>query len=188
MPDPQPPTLTPDAAVIAARSHWQFTGTVRPPFAETPKEGQRSVWDFPRPPAIQPISDPVEVRLDDEVIAKTSRAVEVLETSHAPTIYIPPGDFEGSLVSVSAIGGSHCEWKGISRALAVRDVADAGWMIVQAYPEFAGLVGWAAFYPTHLTCLRNSQRVGAQGGGYYGGWVTPDLAGPIKGGPGSGGW
>ncbi|MEJ2502553.1 MAG: hypothetical protein P8177_04420, partial [Gemmatimonadota bacterium] len=31
-------------------------------------------------------------------------------------------------------------------------------------------------------------RAEPQPGGFYGGWVTPDLAGPIKGGPGSSGW
>ena len=36
-----------------ARTHWQFKGEQRPDFAETPNVGQRSVWDFPRPPVLE---------------------------------------------------------------------------------------------------------------------------------------
>ncbi len=56
------------------------------------------------------------------------------------------------------------------------------------YPEFNELCGWYAFYPQHLRCFVDKERVGAQPGGYYGGWVTSDLVGPIKGGPGTKGW
>jgi hypothetical protein len=31
-------------------------------------------------------------------------------------------------------------------------------------------------------------RVVPQEGGFYGGWITPELVGPFKGGLGSGGW
>ena len=183
-----PKALEVNAAVRAARSGWRFTGSERPEIAESPKSGQRSVWDFPRPPVVGAVTDTIEVRCGDQTIAVSTRAREVLETSHAPTIYIPPGDFDAESVRPADGAGSHCEWKGISVSLTVLDVADAGWMIARAYPEFEPLVGWAAFYPNRLTCLRAGQFVGAQGGGYYGGWVTPDLAGPIKGGPHTAGW
>jgi hypothetical protein len=34
----------------------------------------------------------------------------------------------------------------------------------------------------------DGERVLAQPGDFYGGWITADLAGPFKGGPGSLGW
>ena len=37
-------------------------------------------------------------------------------------------------------------------------------------------------------CSIDGQRVVPQPGGFYGGWITPDLAGPFKGVPGSMGW
>ena len=42
-----------------ARAQWRWRGLDRPPFAENPKQGQVSVWDFPRPPEL--IRDPREI-------------------------------------------------------------------------------------------------------------------------------
>ena len=32
---------------------WEYTGKQRPPFAHDPGPGQESVWDYPRPPALE---------------------------------------------------------------------------------------------------------------------------------------
>jgi hypothetical protein len=45
-----------------------------------------------------------------------------------------------------------------------------------------------AFYAHDLDCTVDGAKVVAQAGGFYGGWITPELAGPFKGEPGSGGW
>ncbi|MEO0527524.1 MAG: hypothetical protein AAFZ89_09870 [Bacteroidota bacterium] len=45
-----------------AREGWDNTGNTRPPFAIEPKEGQRSVWDFPRPPSIEKVSKSIMVK------------------------------------------------------------------------------------------------------------------------------
>jgi Domain of unknown function (DUF427) len=47
------------------------------------------VWDYPRPPAAVPCKRRVRVELAGEVLADSTRALRVLETSHPPTIYIP---------------------------------------------------------------------------------------------------
>jgi len=39
----------PDPLALA-RAQWRWRGKYRPPFADVPKQGQLSVWDFPRPP------------------------------------------------------------------------------------------------------------------------------------------
>ena len=65
-----------------------------------------------------------------------------------------------------------------------------------SYPEplagwLAGaeaLAGRVAFYANGLDCLIGGQAVTPEPGGLYGGWITPDLAGPIKGGPAAGDW
>lgn len=168
-----------------ARDQWRWTGRGRPEFAESPKPGQVSVWDFPRPPQIEIFEGSLRVELAGEIVAETTRGVRVCETAGAPTYYFPPADV-GKVRQMRSI--YHCEWKGLSAATSTGHVADAGWVLIQAYPEFAGLIGWHAFYPRKLTCFVNDELVRPQPGGYYGGWVTNDLAGPIKGGPESGGW
>jgi hypothetical protein len=44
------------------------------------------------------------------------------------------------------------------------------------------------FYPGRIECFIDNQRVKSQAGGFYGGWVTDDIVGPWKGGPGTSHW
>ena len=37
-------------------------------------------------------------------------------------------------------------------------------------------------------CTVDGERVSAQAGDFYGGWITSDVVGPFKGGPGTLGW
>ena len=83
----------------------------RRPVPETPGPGQESVWDYPRPPRVEPSSESLEVWLGGVRIAATTRSLRVLETSHPPAYYLPADDFEpGALRSTE--GSSWCEFKG----------------------------------------------------------------------------
>ena len=179
--------IQPNAMVQRAREHWRYDGSARPPFAEEPGPGQESVWDFPRPPRIEPAGKPLSVMLGDTELARTTRGMRVLETAGAPTFYFPPEDVNTHLLRRTG-DSFHCEWKGISEELAAEGVQRAGWVLMQAYPEFGDLVGWYAFYPQELACYVGEERAASQPGGYYGGWVTSDIAGPIKGVLGSASW
>lgn len=179
--------IQPTAMVELARGKWRYTGAERPPFADAPGPGQESVWDFPRPPRIEPAAKPLRVLLDDTELARTTRGMRVLETAGAPTFYFPREDVNADLLRRTG-NRYHCEWKGISDELAADGVEPAGWVLVKVYPEFRDLLGWYAFYPKALACFVGGERADSQPGGYYGGWVTAALAGPIKGGPGSHGW
>ncbi len=53
---------------------------------------------------------------------------------------------------------------------------------------FASLTGALTGYPALLECTVDGERVRPQDGGFYGGWITDDVVGPFKGGPGSWGW
>src|SRR3954454_9494621 len=76
-----------------------------------PGPGQESVWDYPRPPALQRSDEHVEVVLGGVVIADTRAALPILEASHPPTYYLPVADFRaGSLRPGQGI--SSCEWTG----------------------------------------------------------------------------
>jgi len=154
--------------------------------------GQESVWDYPRPPAVDPSDELVEVHLGGEVVARTRSSLRVLETSHPPTYYLPLEAFvDGALVPVQ--GSTVCEWKG--RA-AYFDVVGGGLRAARAawtYPEpvatYAVLAGHVAVMPGLVdACLVDGERVRAQEGGFYGGWITDRVVGPFKGGPGSWGW
>jgi uncharacterized protein (DUF427 family) len=170
---------------------WQYDGHGRPPFAEQPKPGQESVWDYPRPPLVVPDRRVVAVRFAKVLLAESSRTLRVLETASAPTFYLPPEDVRTDHLERSA-AASICEWKGeaayydfISDWGELRQVA---WSYPNPSPSFQALAGYIAFYPSKLECYVDRERVRAQPGGFYGGWVTRDIAGPVKGLPGSHGW
>jgi uncharacterized protein (DUF427 family) len=175
--------------LVAARSGWTHRGRSRPPFAEQPGAGQESVWDYPRPPAIVPDARRIEVRDPaGGLVARTTRSIRVLETSHPPAFYLPPEAIvDGALVPTA--GSSHCEWKGRAAYLALpgrgRPVA---WRYPDPYEAFAVYAGWVAFYPDRVDCTVDGEAVQAQPGGFYGGWITADVVGPFKGGPGTSGW
>jgi uncharacterized protein (DUF427 family) len=150
------------------------------------------VWDYPRPPALVPCERRVRIELGGARIADSTRALRVLETSHPPTIYVPPEDFApGALVP--AAGSSWCEWKGRASYLDVvggaRREAAAAWAYPSPVAAYAALRDHVAVYPGRMdACLVGEERVQAQPGDFYGGWITADLVGPFKGAPGTLGW
>ncbi|MEM9188842.1 MAG: DUF427 domain-containing protein, partial [Myxococcota bacterium] len=89
-------------------------------------------------------------------------------------------------------GASVCEWKGPSRYWNVQvtgaPLANAAWDYPDPYEPYQALAGKLCFYPTVLECYLDDERVRPQPGGFYGGWVTANLTGPIKGEPGSESW
>ena len=152
-----------------------------------------SVWDFPRPPALEPEPRRVRIVLGGGTIADSARALRVLETSHPPTIYVPPADVRADLLTTSAARATWCEFKGSARYLDAnvdgRLVRAVGWTYAQPAPGYEALRDHVAFYPGRVdACFLGDERVLAQEGDFYGGWVTADLVGPFKGGPGTAGW
>src|SRR5689334_13744753 len=70
-----------------------------------------SVWDYPRPPRVEPLDRHVRIELNGETIAESDRAVRVLETAGAPTVYLPRDDVRTDSLR-PADGTTECEWKG----------------------------------------------------------------------------
>lgn len=60
----------------------------------------------------------------------------------------------------------------------------AAWFYPDPTPPFRGLEGYVAFYPSKV----DGKKVEAQPGDFYGGWITPNIVGSFKGGPGTWGW
>ncbi|TVP50064.1 MAG: DUF427 domain-containing protein [Gemmatimonadales bacterium] len=157
-----------------------------------PGPGQESVWDYPRPPRLERTSRRLEVIFNGERIADTTNGWRVLETSHPPVYYLPPGDIRQEFLR-QAGGGSHCEWKGTATYWDVvregRVAQKAAWSYPDPTPAFAPIRDHLAFYPGPMDeCRVDGEIVTPQQGGFYGGWITSDLVGPFKGEPGSWGW
>ena len=174
-----------------ARAQWRWRGEDRPPFADTPGQGQVSVWDFPRPPELVPDGREIVVFWGETRVARTRGAWAVRETSHPPTFYLPLADVDRTLLRPAG-GSSFCEWKGPALYWDLMDGARRLVQVAWSYPKpLAGaepLAECIAFYAHDLNCRVDGAQALAQPGGFYGGWITPDLSGPFKGGPGSGAW
>ncbi len=155
---------------------------------EMPRE---NVQSYPRPPAVEPVAQRITVRLGGSLVADTTRALRVLETHHAPTYYLPVEHVHATLRPVQ--GSSFCEWKGAARYFDVvsgsATAARAAWAYDSPTDRFAALAGHIALYAGLMDDVRvGDLRVVPQPGDFYGGWVTPNLDGQIKGAPGTRHW
>lgn len=170
---------------------WKYNGNERPPFADEPGPGKESVWDYPRPPKISQDGRTVEVKWNNQTIALTSDSVRVLETASPPTFYIPPKDVKTDLLKKTS-GSSYCEWKGKATYWNItvdgKTIEKAAWSYEDPNPDFEKLAGYFSFYPGKVECYVDSERVKPQPGGFYGGWMTSEIVGPVKGETGTGGW
>jgi uncharacterized protein (DUF427 family) len=154
--------------------------------------GQESVWSYPRPPRAEGSARHLRILHRGVVVADTRTAVRTLETSHPPTWYIPPADVDAGLLRASA-RRSFCEWKGVAVYFDVlvggQRLKDVAWSYPDPTPGFVSLKDHIAFYAAPFdACSIDGEPVTPQPGGFYGGWVTPDVAGPFKGVPGSQFW
>ena len=154
--------------------------------------GQESVWDYPRPPRLEPTSQQIRVLVADLVLADSRRCWRVLETSHPPVYYIPPADIALAYLHKTA-QQSWCEWKGNAGYYTVivgeRQIVNAGWFYPNPTLAFAPIRDHVAFYASKLdACYVDDELVQAQAGDFYGGWITRAIVGPFKGAPGTRGW
>ncbi|KAJ3119455.1 hypothetical protein HK100_000303 [Physocladia obscura] len=178
-----------ESEIKSTQAQWRYRGKQRPPFALIPSERQESVWDYPRPPAVEDSNATVIVRANNvAIVAQSSRAKRVLETASPPTWYIPAADVNWAYLE-SSNESSFCEWKGKASYFAL---ASGGQPVAWVYPapraEFAELAGYVAFYPARVACFVNNERVRPQPSEFYGGWITDNIVGPFKGDAGTSGW
>lgn len=163
------------------------------PTPVTPAPGQESVWDYPRPPRLEPVKETLRVWFGGQEIACTTQGFRVLETSHPPVYYFPPADVKMGYATRHPAPASHCEWKGGAHYYNFTVGDHTGQKIAWAYanptPRFQEIDGYLAFYAGRVeACFVNDERVTPQPGEFYGGWITEKIVGPFKGIPGSWGW
>lgn len=151
-----------------------------------------SVWDYPRPPRLEPVPWRIRVIHRDQMVVDAPAALRVLETSQPPAYYVAPDHVRSELLDPST-SASHCEWKGRAGYVDVVvdgvRVTDAGWYYDDPTERFQDLAGYYAFYAQKLDrCLVDDEVVEANEGYFYGGWITENVTGPFKGGAGTGHW
>ena len=126
------------------------------------------------------------------MIADTSHAFRVLETSHPPGYYIDPADIDMGLLRPSP-RTTVCEWKGRGGYydVVVGDVVReaAAWYYPNPTADFVPITGYVSFYPQLMdSCSIDGEEVQPQEGAFYGGWITSNIVGPFKGATGTWGW
>ena len=156
------------------------------------RPGQESVWSYPRPAIVESTDRLLRIVHRGVVVAETRRALRTLETSHPPSYYFPPADIDARLLRTSH-RRSRCEWKGAAIyfdvVIGTEVFADVAWSYPDPTPDFRILADHVAFYAAPFeACFVDGERVTPQAGGFYGGWITAQVAGPFKGGPGTAGW
>lgn len=157
-----------------------------------PKPGQESVWDYPRPPAIEKFNGHIRVIFGGEILADSNQTYRILETSHPPVFYIPPSDVKMEYLSQGG-RNSFCEWKGMASYYHIqvgeKQENNACWYYPKPSKQYEVVKDYIAFYPSKMdACYVNDELVQSQEGDFYGGWITKSIVGPFKGAPGTMGW
>ena len=152
-----------------------------------------SVWDYPRPPRLEPVPERLRILHAGTTIADAQTGLRILETSHPPVYYLPREALNLPLLERSASRQSFCEFKGLATywnlVIAGQTIHDVAWSYEQPTATYRALAGHLAFYASKLDeCWVGEERVAAQAGDFYGGWITSNLRGPFKGAPGTRGW
>ncbi len=173
--------------------------------SKPPVEAVESVWDYPRPPRLEATPRHLRIIHGGIVLAETTRALRILETSHPPVFYLPQTDILMQLLRPSSRRGSFCEFKGSATywnidlsgahlpngdpAPPSPIVPAAAWSYPNPSRAYAALRDHLAFYASKVDqCTVDGEPVEAQPGDFYGGWITSHLRGPFKGAPGTLGW
>ena len=157
-----------------------------------PEPGQESVWEYPRPPRLEDSNDHLRIIFNGLTLVDTQRAKRVLETSHPPVYYIAPEDIKMEYL-IPTTYSTYCEFKGNASYYTIevgtKSLPNGAWYYRQPSPGYEAMANYIAFYPGKMdACYVNDEKVQAQEGDFYGGWITRKIVGPFKGGVGTYGW
>ena len=145
---------------------------------------RESVWDYPRPPAVEPTTARIRVEFAGATVADSTQAIRVLETSHPPGYYVPLQDIEVSLLRPGR-RTTFCEFKGVAHYYDIvvgdRVARAAAWFYATPSVGYEQIKDYVAFYPGKMDrCWVDDDLVEPQPGSFYGGWITPEISGPFK--------
>ena len=174
------------------REYWRTIERRMPDSIVPPGRGQESVWDYPRPPRVEAVHPPLRVEFGGVALAETKRGLRVIETSSPPVFYFPPEDVRTEFLK-PMVHSTVCEWKGVATYWTVeirgRRQEAVGWSYEQPDAGYEAIKGYFAFYARLVdACYVGNELVRPQPGDYYGGWITSNIVGPLKGEPGTEAW
>ncbi|KAI3543179.1 hypothetical protein CPAR01_10748 [Colletotrichum paranaense] len=149
-----------------------------------------NVQTFPRPPLLEKISRHLRIVWNGLVIAETRDAYWVLETHHPPTYYLPPAALKVPLTPTRR--STYCEWKGGATYYTITApkpssgtlpevISNRIWSYESPTPGFEAIKGYLSFYADPWSCFVDDEAVQPQPGDFYGGWVTSEIDGIVKG-------
>lgn len=146
---------------------------------------RESVWDYPRPPAVEKSERRVRIVVEGVTVVDTTDSYRILETSHPPVFYISP-DAVTDARMVDNERKTFCEFKGVASytdlVVGDRTITDAAWFYRSPSPGFEVIADRLAFYPSKMgECWVDDDLVVPQQSDFYGGWITPEIEGPFKG-------
>ncbi|MCJ1410220.1 hypothetical protein MMC19_004305 [Ptychographa xylographoides] len=163
-----------------------------------PPKAPLNPFSFPRPPLLEKTPRHLEIKWNGVLVADTKDAYWVLETTHAPTYYLPP---QSILVPLAkSTHSSFCEWKGRATYWDIKRpssepsnstksvVRNRIWSYESPTKGFTPIKDYVSFYAGPWDCYVDGELVKPQPGDFYGGWMTSEIVGQVKGGPGTWGW
>jgi len=161
---------------------------------ETAKEKhpKENVWEYPRPPAIQPVKYRIQVMLNGKTIADSTDAYRILETTHPPCYYFPRKDVQMQYLSPST-RQTFCEFKGVCGYFHVqvgnREEKNSVWFYSAPPERYLAIKDYVCFYASKMDeCYVDGEKVKPQPSDFYGGWINSWIIGDVKGPPGTEGW
>ncbi|KAG6009335.1 hypothetical protein E4U21_002643 [Claviceps maximensis] len=144
-----------------------------------------NVQSFPRPPCLERISRHLLVKYRGDIIADTKEAFWVLETHHPPTYYLPRSSIRVPLTPTRK--QTECEFKGVATYYKMdlagsSSISNRAWSYEHPAPAFEPIRGYVSLYAgPPWDCFVDGEKVEPQPGDFYGGWVTSDIGGIVKG-------
>src|SRR5262245_14750082 len=157
-----------------------------------PGPGQESVWDYPRPPRVEPVPERLRVVVGGTTVADPPRGSRVSRTAAPPSSSSPP-DTAGLNFSPNSPRWRSGKWRAgasyHSLAVGGREIENIAWSYDEPKPGYGEIQGYLAFYAAKVDeAWVGDEQATPQAGGFYGGWVTSKIVGPMKGEPGSEDW
>lgn len=99
--------------------------------------------------------------------------------------YLPPSSVKFPLKPTGR--QTYCEWKGAATYYKVdspsegKTVSNRIWSYDKPTSGFEPIKGYLSFYVGPWECFVDGEKVEAQPGDFYGGWVTSEIEGIVKG-------
>jgi uncharacterized protein (DUF427 family) len=102
------------------------------------------------PITVTPNPGRVVVRVGDQVVADSTRALTLQESNYPPVQYVPLSDVDPSALQRTD-SSTYCPYKGDASYYSLRvngsELTDAVWTYETPYPAVAEIAGHVAFYP-----------------------------------------